>query len=161
MRWGGGNPKPKPLQNIIEQALSCFTEFLSYEALTIYNVYSLLPEDYQSLLQAFYARLRCNNAEFHVYKAWQLFSPDISIKSVYVWVQGVWGTCFPMLPSSGFFLQGRRGDVFILTVKRSHLRQCGLPHQARHPSPASSIFVWIWCSRYYYSASVIKEDKTN
>lgn len=63
------NPKQKTHKKVIEQALSRFTEFLSHVALAIYNVYSLLPEGYWSLLQAFYARLGCNSAEFHVYKA--------------------------------------------------------------------------------------------
>lgn len=128
------NPKPKSLPKVIKKALSCFTDFLSCEALTNYNVYSLFPEDYWSLLQAFYARLRGNSAEFHVYKAWQQFNPDFTINIMRVWVQG---TYFPMLPSNGFFLRGRERQCFILTVKRSHLKQCGLSHQARHPAPAS------------------------
>lgn len=150
------NPKQKTYEKVIEQALSCFTEFLSHEALTIYNVYSLLPEGYQSLLQAFYARLRCNSAEFHVYKAWQLFTSDFTVNAVCGWVWGVWGTYFPMLPSNGFFLQSRWGTVFVSTLKRSHLKHCGLsPRQGIDLQP-----LWICHSRCYLLALVSKKKKT-
>lgn len=154
------NPKQKTYKKVIEQALSCFTEFLSYEALTIYNVCSLLPEGFWSLLQAFYARLRYNSAEFHVYKSWQQFTSDFTINSVCVWVWGVWGTYFPMLPSNGFFLQSRWGTVFISTVKMSHLKHCGLSHQARHWSPAS-LFECVILGVISWLLYAKKKTKTN
>lgn len=138
-----GKKKKRKKKKKIEQAFSCFTEFLSYEALTIYNVYSHLPEDYQTHLKAFYARLRCNRAEFHVYKVWQQFYNKLSEYEEFE------VSIFPLHPCScRFLLQRRRG--------RSHLKQYRLSHQASY---IFCLFDWVYHSGYYFQALASREDK--
>lgn len=134
-RNSGKHPKQKAYKKVIEQALSCFTEFLSHEALTIYNVYSLLPEGYWSLLQAFYARLGCNSAECHVYKAWQQFTSDFTINSVYEYEE------FEVHIFPSYLLMAfscRTGEaLYSYLFWKGLISNTGLSHQARHRSPGS------------------------